>query len=50
MKFLVDNALSPMFPEQLRNNGYDAVHVHDSGPSWRRRLGMIEDGWSIPEL
>lgn len=37
MKFLIDNALSPLLADGLKKAGHDAVHVRDYG------LGTVED-------
>ena len=31
MRFLIDNALSPVLAKQLQREGHDAVHVRDHG-------------------
>ena len=31
MRFLIDNALSPVLAERLRKNGHDAIHVRAMG-------------------
>ncbi len=42
MKFLVDNALSPMVAEQLRQAGYDAIHVQDYAMASADDLTILE--------
>jgi predicted nuclease of predicted toxin-antitoxin system len=29
LRFLIDNALSPLFSKLLKDNGYDSIHVRD---------------------
>jgi len=38
MRFLIDNALSPVVAEGLRQTGHDAIHVRDLG------LAAADDG------
>lgn len=42
MRFLIDNALSPLVGEALREAGHDAVHVRDYGMSAASDEGIFE--------
>jgi predicted nuclease of predicted toxin-antitoxin system len=42
MKFLIDNALSPIIAQGLRNTGFEAIHVRDIGMQTASDLSIFE--------
>lgn len=42
MRFLIDNALSPTIAQELRDLGYDAIHVRDIGLAAAPDLSIFE--------
>ena len=44
MRFLIDNALSPIVAEGLRQSGHDAVHVRDLGLAAADDVTIFEHG------
>lgn len=51
MRFLIDNALSPVVAEGLRQAGHDAIHVRDLGLAAADDVTIFEhadrDKWVI---
>jgi predicted nuclease of predicted toxin-antitoxin system len=41
MKFLIDNALSPVFAVKLRDAGHEAIHVRDIGMSMAKDVEIL---------
>jgi predicted nuclease of predicted toxin-antitoxin system len=44
MRFLIDNALSPLVSEALCNAGFDAVHVREMGLQAEEDMVVFEKG------
>ena len=42
MKFLIDNALSPIIVQGLRNTGLEAIHVRDIGMQTASDFSIFE--------
>jgi predicted nuclease of predicted toxin-antitoxin system len=42
MKFLIDNAISPLVSQKLRHAGYDAIHVREIGLQAEEDLVIFE--------
>ena len=50
MRFLIDNALSPVLADRLRTAGHDAVHVRDYGLQAARDDEIFERAAVCPRV